>query len=149
MEKIKTKYKENFLRKDFIISFVSSLVFLFISVIINYYAGNYAAEKASAPVTDIILSNTRVFDVDIFFVYAPILFSIFITFLCFSNPKKIPFVAESLALFIIIRSFFINLTHIGPFPTQAITDNNILVNKFTFGGDLFFSGHTGIPFLLA
>ena len=28
-------------------------------------------------------------------------------------------------------------------------DNGNFLNKFTFGGDLFFSGHTGLPFLMA
>ncbi|MFA6392910.1 MAG: phosphatase PAP2-related protein [Candidatus Paceibacterota bacterium] len=150
MEKIKTKYKHYFSKKEFIISFISSIIFLFVAVLINFYAGTYAAKSASLPVTDIILSNIRPFDVDGFFVYAPIFLFIFMLMLCLSNPRKIPFVTNSLSLFIIIRSVFISLTHIGPFPTQAMMNNsNIFVNKFTFGGDLFFSGHTGIPFLLA
>jgi hypothetical protein len=32
--------------------------------------------------------------------------------------------------------------------TQVPIDS-MLVNKFSFGGDLFFSGHTGLPFLMA
>ena len=150
MEQIKTKYKESFTDKKFIISTILSFVFLFIAIIINFYAGTYATERASLPVTDIILSNIRVFDVDGFFTYGPVFLIIFGTLLCLYHPKKIPFVVKSLALFVVIRSVFISLTHLGPFPTQNIiaSGGNIL-SKFTFGGDLFFSGHTGIPFLLA
>jgi membrane-associated phospholipid phosphatase len=45
------------------------------------------------------------------------------------------------------------LTHISPFPTHAMIESAFF-NKEVFAGiftgnDLFFSGHTGIPFLLA
>ena len=46
-------------------------------------------------------------------------------------------------------SLFISLTHIGPFATQIVITPVTIVNKFSFGADLFFSGHTGLPFLLA
>ena len=64
------------------------------------------------------------------------------------EPKKIPFTLKSIALFVVIRSCFVSLTHIGPFPTQAVVVSN-LIDKVNFGGDLFFSGHTGLPFLLS
>jgi membrane-associated phospholipid phosphatase len=64
-----------------------------------------------------------------------------------------PFVMKSVALFTLIRSVFVSLTHISPFPTRALI-NSPFFNKEVFSGiftgnDLFFSGHTGIPFLLA
>ncbi|NVN97022.1 hypothetical protein HXX01_02200 [Candidatus Nomurabacteria bacterium] len=150
MDQIKIKYKKSFADKKFILSIIWSFIFLSVAIIINFYAGTYATERASLPVTDLILSNIRTFDVDGFFVYGPVFLIIFGTLICLYHPKKIPFVVKNLALFIIIRSIFISLTHLGPFPTQNIiaSSGNIL-SKFTFGGDLFFSGHTGIPFLLA
>jgi membrane-associated phospholipid phosphatase len=33
--------------------------------------------------------------------------------------------------------------------SQAIVDPSFIFDKFNFTGDLFFSGHTGLPFLLA
>ena len=77
------------------------------------------------------------------------------------TPKRIPFTLKTIALFVIIRSIFITLTHIGPFPDHTAIDsffapsalqsvssaNNFFI--FSAGGDLFFSGHTGLPFLLA
>jgi hypothetical protein len=134
---------------DYIKSFIISIIFLLISLYINFIAGNYATESASLPVTDIILSNIRRFDVDGFFIYGPILLFTIISIMCIYNPKKIPFILKNIALFTVIRSIFISLTHLGPFPTQAIVESTNLINKFTFGGDLFFSGHTGIPFLMA
>ena len=32
---------------------------------------------------------------------------------------------------------------------QIAIDSNSIINKVSFGSDLFFSGHTGLPFLLA
>jgi membrane-associated phospholipid phosphatase len=41
------------------------------------------------------------------------------------------------------------LTHLGPVPFQTpIEVNNILATVIT-GNDFFFSGHTGLPFLMA
>ena len=148
MEKIKIKYKESFANRKFVISLIMSFVFLLISIFINYYAGTYATERASNPVTDIILSNTRVYDLDGWFVYGSFTFAIFIAFICLYKPNKIPFTLKSMALFITIRSIFITLTHLGPFPSQVMIHSDIL-SKLSFGGDLFFSWHTGLPFLLA
>jgi hypothetical protein len=113
------------------------------------YATSYATERASYPVTDIILSNIRAFDVDIIFIYGPLVFFIFLLITLLYHPHKIPFVVKSVALLILIRSIFVTLTHIGPFPSEAIINSSNFVSKFSTGGDLFFSGHTGIPFLTA
>ncbi len=131
------------------VSLIVSVLFLIASLIINYYAGTYATESASNPVTDIVLNNIRVFDVDGIFIYGALFFWFFIVVLCFTKPKTIPFTFKSIALFTVIRSVFVSLTHIGPFPGSAIVSSSNLIQKFSFGGDLFFSGHTGIPFLMA
>lgn len=142
------EYKHLFSQRDFLISFFASLVFLVVSFIINWYAGVYATANASNPVTDIVLSNVRTFDVDGIFVFGTIFFWTFMILLGLKDPKTIPFLFASVALFVVVRSLFISLTHIGPFPTQIVIDSNI-IDKFSFGGDLFFSGHTGLPYLMA
>jgi hypothetical protein len=146
-EKIVT-YKSLFTNKSFLISLIISIIFLYISIVINFYAGNYATRSISNPVTDIILSNIRVFDLDSTFIYGSMIFIICIVVVFLHKPQRIPFAIKSLALFVITRSIFISLTHVAPFPSQTIIDS-IFMSKFSFGGDLFFSGHTGMPFLLA
>lgn len=143
------KAKSHFKDKTFLMSIGFAVILLFISLVVNFYAGIYATENASNSVTDIILSNIRVYDVDGIFVYGPIFFWIFIAWLLISEPKRIPFALKSIALFTIIRAIFISLTHIGPFPLDVVMDTSKLMQKFAFGGDLFFSGHTGLPFLMA
>jgi membrane-associated phospholipid phosphatase len=130
-------------------AFLSS-IFFGLSLVANYYAGIYATIKASNPVTDIILDNIRVYDVDTIFIYGPIALWIFVAILCFVKPKRIPFILKSIALFVFTRSVFISLTHIAP--SLTVTDINYtskIIRDFTFGGDLFFSAHTGLPFLMA
>ena len=53
-------------------------------------------------------------------------------------PKFIPFVfKKSTALFIMVRSFSITLTHIGLSPQQVPVDVNRFARIFLFQGDLF------------
>ena len=127
---------------------VVTVVFFYAGLVMNFYAGTYAMEEASGSVTDIILSNTRTYDVDGLFVYGSYALFLFILFLTLRKLNQMPFIGQTIALFVMIRSLFITLTHVGPFPTQIAIDSNLL-SRVSFGGDLFFSGHTGLPFLMA
>lgn len=150
MKNFITTHKKYWTNKEFLTSFVFGTALLLASIVVNFYAGLYATEKASGSVTDIILSNIRVYDVDGIFVYGPLVLWLFVAFLCLRDPQKIPFVLKSIALFVLIRSVFVVLTHVGPFPDQVTVDyTSDMVKRFTFGGDLFFSAHTGLPFLMA
>lgn len=145
----KTRYEIHLKDLNYMLSFTVSFILLIASLFINFFAGQYATRYVSNSVTDIILSNTRAYDLDGLFVYGALVLIILIATVCIIYPKKIPFTLKTIALFTIIRSIFIMLTHIGPFPTHASIDPASLINYFSFGGDLFFSGHTGLPFLLA
>jgi hypothetical protein len=149
MKNLRQNYSFHFKDKAFVWSFFLSFLILIFSLIINFYAGLYATKIASNSVTDIILSNIRVYDVDGIFVYGPWVMWIFVSGLLLLKPYKIPFVLKSVSLFILIRSIFISLTHIGPFPTGVAITSTRMITDFTSGGDLFFSAHTGLPFLLA
>ena len=151
MEALNKRYKYHFTDKTFVLSVLIALTFLVLSLVINFYAGTYATERASNAVQDIILSNIPVFNVDLIFVYGPLVLWLFVAILILYEPKRIPFLLKSVALFVIIRAVFITLTHIGPFPDQITLDisPNGWINHFIFGGDLFFSAHTGLPFLMA
>lgn len=137
------------LQKSFLVSVAVSLLWLTVSVFINFYAGTYATENASNPVTDVILSNTPVLNVDELFVYGAVALIALIVLLVLTKPSKIPFTVNGISLLVTIRSAFITFTHIGPFPDQAPLDLGAITGKFIFGGDLFFSNHTAIPFFMA
>ena len=157
---LKTRYVQTFGTKSFNKSILIGIILLTVALIINYYAATYAFERASSAVADIVLSNIPVYDVDWIFVFGPIVFGIWIAAISFAHPKTLPFTLKSIALFVIIRSAFITLTHIGPFPDHIVIDGNsaaflhLISNSTNFfllstGADLFFSGHTGLPFMLA
>lgn len=146
-------YKAYFTDKSFLISFFSGLFLLGISLIIQFFISGYVNNLPSTPVADLILSNTRVYDVDLIFVYGSVLLFFITIFVGFRWINYAPFVIKSVALFTLIRSVFVSLTHISAFPTHMII-NSAFFNKEVFNGiftgnDLFFSGHTGLPFLLA
>lgn len=134
--------------RSFLYSFLGACVVFSVSVVVNFYATLYATERASSPVADIILSNIPVFDVGWFFVYSTFLLVIFVTSLCVVNPKRLPFVLYSLSLFYFVRAVFTSLTHLAPFPTQISFDFGTLALKIFGGADLFFSGYTGVTFLM-
>jgi len=158
-EKLIHRYKTYATKKHFLLALASSLAMMAASLVINYYAAIYASERASASVADIVLSNFPPVNVDLIFLYGPIIFWIVIAIFCIHDPRKIPFILKNIALFILIRSVFISMTHIGPFPDRIPTPLigsgffdalNASSNLFIFstGSDLFFSGHTGLPFLM-
>lgn len=129
---------------------VTSLLLWIVGVLATYFAIIFATERASYPVTDIILSNIRVFDVNGLFLYGPVLFwAVIGIYLFFIEPQKIPFSFKSIALFLVIRSIFLTMTHIGPFPSHIAINQTGILGIFTSGSDLFFSSHTGMPFLMA
>jgi hypothetical protein len=137
-------------KEKILISALWGIGFFVLSLLINYLAGTYATAHMSNPVNDLILDNIPTFDVDGIFVYGILLFFIFVGILIIHRPRRAPFILKSLSLFIMVRSFFIILTHLAPSLHQAPLDvQNRIVNAFTFTGDLFFSGHTGLPFLMA
>lgn len=125
------------------------LILLGVSLVVNYYAGSYATLHESNAVHDIILDNIPVFDVDGLFVYGMVAFFTFVTALMIFRPRRMPFVLKAMSLFILVRSFFIILTHIGPSAQAVIIPGDSIASYFTFTGDLFFSAHTGLPFLMA
>lgn len=149
MNHIISKHKSCWSQKSFLFSALLAFLFLASSLIVNYATGNYAAEKASNSVTDIILDNVPRMDVEGIFIYGAILFGLFVTILLIKEPEQIPFIVKSIALFVFIRAVFISLTHIGPILQQAPLTSNIVFRNLMFGADYFFSGHTGLPFLMA
>lgn len=124
------------------------LTFFVFSVFLTHYASLYAKIRASNPVDDLILSNVRVFNFETIFVHGAIALTLFMIVLCIKYYKGAPYILKTIALFISTRALFVMLTHIAPFPTSLDLDSNLL-NFITSGNDLFFSGHTGLPFLIA
>lgn len=129
-------------------SLLEGVILFIVSVYVTHFASRYAEIKAGNHVEDIILSNTRVYNFEFFFVYVAIALILFVVALCLRFRNTAPFVLKAVSLFIIIRAVFVSLTHIGPFPLKLELESKLL-DFITSGNDLFFSGHTGLPFLIA
>lgn len=149
MKQFLAKHRLAWTKRDFVFSVLLGMVLLAGSLVVNYLLGTYASARASNAVTDLILDNIPVVNVDVMFIDGFAVFLLCVVGITLREPKGIPFILKSTALFIVIRSVFISLTHIGPFPTISAVDIGPISRTMTFTGDLFFSGHSGYPFLLA
>lgn len=133
---------------------ILSLSCLGLALIIQQIASNYVASINGPVVGDLIVNHLPVWGINKYFVPATIISTITVALLLLIKPQYLVFTVKTLAIFVVIRSFFISLTHLGinPYQQNASPDNfgytlyNFLYN---FRGDFFFSGHTGIQVLLA
>ena len=149
LKSIFIKNKHFWKRKEVTRSIFVSLLFFGVSIIINHYASLYTDKSAGNHVTDILLDNLPVFNVNFMVNEVVWVFIWFVIFLMAIKPQRIAYVLKSLALFIIIRSIFISLTHLGAIPDHSFLNKHDILTNIASGNDMFFSGHTGMPYLLA
>jgi hypothetical protein len=140
----------NFWKKEHGFSLLLSLVFFGIALVVQRVADRYVGSLQGIAVQDVLL--TMLSDTVIIISTLILTFIIIDLFLC--KPRYLNIGIKAFSLFIITRSFFISLTHLGssPHELQFSPDSigyclyNILYNTH---GDFFFSAHTGVPFLMA
>jgi hypothetical protein len=149
LQEVARRYKAALAHPGYVRSILFSGAIFLLGLVINLYAIAYATKSASNSVTDIILSNIPVFDVDALFVYGTLVLVVFSVLVVLTHPRRVPFALCGMATFWIIRSLFTSLTHFAPFESHFQSSFGPEINKIFFGGDLFFSGHTGMPFLAA
>lgn len=144
---LRQKYRALWRERSFRNSFLLSIFALLAGLAVNNFAIRFSTERISNSVTDIILSNTPALPVNNLFIYGTF-FAIGVSvILAAYYPREIPFALNATALFFVIRSVFVSLTHLAPFAPHVADDFGAIINNAFFGGDLFFSGHTGLPFL--
>ncbi len=127
---------------------------LFIALVIQTTAGRYSARHAivAPPASDLLLDNLPVVNMDFVIVTGAIAFWVIVCWLMAVRPRYLLFGLKAIAMFIIIRAFFITLTHLGVYPSGVLPGGDDFGYRFyrltTYEGNLFFSGHTGFPFLM-
>lgn len=141
------RYRVYSRRQEYRLRLVFSVIFFALSLVLNQLAVHFSTVKASNPVTDIILSNTPVFDVANLFVYGTLIATIASLLVGLQHPRYIPFALHAVTVFFVIRSLFVSLTHLAPFEVHLADDFGTTINYAFFGADQFFSAHTGLPFL--
>lgn len=149
MKKIVHEYREFFGHFPSVVASLAAFGLFVLSLVINFFASQYAFIRKDNPVTDILLDNLPVVNMDIAFAVFTWVFVVFIIVFLLSQPKRIPFTLKTMALFITVRAIFVMMTHIGPSPANTLSTPGEIGRAFTSGADLFFSGHTGMPFLFA
>jgi hypothetical protein len=152
MKRIIRKHKSIWKRKAFVSAVFLGILMFGSSLLINYWANNYAVEVSSNTVTDMLLDNLPFINTAIVFVEGSLAFVALIIILTIHEPKIIPFVLKSTALFVFVRSIFVSLTHLGsPLHQAVVNSSSDIFNTLIYsaGADYFFSGHTGLPFLFA
>jgi len=127
--------------------FLSVCLFI-IANVINHIAGTYADRIAYVSVTDLMLDILPPMDLSFIFVYGYIVILVTLfAYPLFFNVRKLHSTIGQFSLLVLIRSFFIILTHLKA-PFDAVRGNLPLIySVFSFKNDLFFSGHTSIAFL--
>ena len=144
-------------RGERLLSLLTALTLLAIAYVFEHFANAYAFEyslrSTSNHVGDLILDNLQVINLNLIIVEGALTAIILGTlFVVFFKPRYLIFTLKTIALFIMIRSLFISLTHVGIYPDHigpghGLFDSIYLYLNFETG--LFFSGHTGLPFLMA
>ena len=149
MGKIIARHKLFWVQQSAYANIALSLLLLFVSLLLNYGANVYIESRVNNAVADIILDNLPVIDVSAIFILGYVFLLALVLIVLLYEPQQVPFLLKSIALFIIIRAVFITLTHLGKPVGGLFLDQGTILGKLTTGDDLFFSGHTGMPFLFA
>lgn len=130
------------------------LLLVVLALVIQISAGQYSARQAvAAPaVSDLFLDNLPVVHLGFLIVTGAIAIWVLACWLMIAHPKYLLFGVKAIGLYIIFRAFFISLTHIGVWPGAISPNSGDFGYGFyrltTYQGNLFFSGHTGFPFLM-
>jgi hypothetical protein len=125
---------------------------LALSLIFQYYAGVYSAHVATQYVGDLLLDHLPVVNLNLIIVEGA-LWAIFATLiLVLLKPRYLIFTIKTVAVFLAIRSVFVAVTHLGIYPGQVVPGPGFFDQLYVALGlqtGYFFSGHTGLPILMA
>jgi len=125
-----------------------SLVFLAIAAVLQYLAGTYTARIETAPVPDLILDHINPINLGLIFGYGFMLVIIFLFgYPLFYKVKELHIVVSQFCLLVVLREFFVCLTHLQVPAGAILVKFPGVVSLISFQNDLFFSGHTAVPFL--
>ncbi len=148
-EDLFVRYRGIFRQGSFLVEVLLGFAVLAGGIFATYLANRYTIIHASNTVTDLILDRVPVVNVNIVFTEGATLFVLALAAITLYRPARIPFVLKSIGLFTLVRSVFMVLTHIAPPVNHSYFDTTSLLYKLSSGDDLFFSAHTGLPFMLA
>jgi len=125
-----------------------SLIIVAIATFLDYYSGVYVSTTNVADVPDLILDHIGPVDMSFLFVYGYLI----LVFALFLYPlilhiRTLHVVISQFSLLVMLRALFMIFTHLQS-PLDAISIHfPWILRGLSFENDMFFSGHTAIPFL--
>ena len=144
-------------KRRWIPSLVSAAVLLFLAYVLehaaNAYVFSYSLRPTSLPVGDILLDNIPVVDLNFIIIEVALIAVVVGALFILSRPRYVLFTLKTFAIFVVARAVAISLTHVGIHPDHVVIpglglfDSVYLYLNLQTG--LFFSGHTGLPILMA
>ena len=124
-----------------------ALLFLAMGLTATIVSSHYVDEINTVAVPDLILDAIPVIDLSFLFVWGILIVLIIYLAYTIYHPKTFHYSLGMLSLFLLVRSAFIILTHLkAPVGAIPVASQGFL-QFLTYSNDLFFSGHTGLPFL--
>lgn len=150
LKELIAKHKAVWGDRSFVISALLATTFFFASLALNDLAGHFATMLQSNHVSDFILETVPVVDVTPLISVGSVFLALSVPVLMTLEPRRIPYTGYTMGLFILIRAAFVCLTHTAV-PLGSIGHDGPFFRAIglSYTGDLFFSGHTGGPFLLS
>lgn len=153
IQKLIRQWEELLSVRSYRISLLSGVALVLVSLWVNSIASRYTGNVQALSVGDLVLDHIPYVNLSVLYRMGIfVIIDMLIAYPIFFAPEKAAFTAKTFAAFTLIRSFFISLTHIGApelfYALPQATDQNALIGFF-YLNDLFFSAHTGIPFLAA
>ncbi len=137
-------------------SLIAALLLLGVSYVAEHFANLYELEYSMRPtstyVGDLLLDNLPIVNLNLIIIEGALFSIVLGTLFVLSKPRYVLFSLKAVALFIAIRALFISLTHVGIYPGNIDPGLGFFDGVYTylnFQTGFFFSGHTGMPFLMA
>lgn len=129
-------------------AYVVSFLLMGLAITGNAVTGPYVTRVGNAAPGDIILDRIGPIDLSFVFVYG-FIFMIVGLFLyaLIRQPRSVPSLMNHVAVTLLTRASFIVMTHLKNPPTAVPVQFPFVFDKIAFENDLFFSGHTAIPFM--
>jgi hypothetical protein len=125
-----------------------SLIIVVIATFLDYFSGKYVSSTKTAHVPDLILDHIGPIDASFFYTYGYMLLcSVLLLYPFFFHIRTLHIVVSQFSFLVMLRAIFIMFTHLETPPDAIPVHFPGLFQGLCFENDMFFSGHTAIPFL--
>lgn len=147
-QNIKKRYKKAFLKPGYTRILILSIVLFIISIHTSLAFSEYNdIWNNGKPLDDFLHSLIPILDLSPIFIFGGFIILFFgVLYSTIRVPEKAPLTLLAFSILLLIRSITINVTYIA-IPEEHIFPSTYGIEILSFQGDLFFSGHTAVPFL--